>query len=72
MAKESERNLRSDMKNGKRFVLQQEETGLFLGYTSTRFRVQRAADLGKYLHSRRLQPTLVLGMFPAFLTTNQR
>jgi len=57
--KESGRNLRSEMKNGKRIVLQQFESGLHLGYTSTQFRVQRAVDFGKYLHSRGLQPTLV-------------
>jgi len=27
--------------------------------TSTRFRVQRAANLGKYLHSLGMQPTLI-------------
>jgi hypothetical protein len=57
--KESGRNLRSDVKISKRIVLQQFESGLHLGYTSTQFRVQRAADFGKYLHSRGLQPTLV-------------
>jgi hypothetical protein len=62
--KESGRNLRSDVKNGKRIVLQQFESGLHLGYTSTHFRVQRAADFGKYLHSRGLQPTLVFGALP--------
>ena len=59
--KESGRNLRSDMKISKRIVLQHFESGLHLGYTSTQFRVQRAADFGKYLHSRGLQPTLVFG-----------
>ena len=59
--KESGKNLRSDMKISKRIVLQQFESGLHLGYTSTQFRVQRAVDFGKFLHSRGLQPTL----FPA-------
>jgi hypothetical protein len=57
--KESGRNLRSDVKISKRIVLQQSESGLHLSYTSTQFRVQRAANFGKYLHSQGLQPTLL-------------
>jgi hypothetical protein len=36
--------------------------------TSTRFRVQRAVDFGKYLHSRGIQPTLLpKNSFPTYL-----